>query len=518
MMKASFAPVEKRRNRVFGLCFLVLIMAGWALTLWLTGALSIGAIDAEPFLRIEQNDYLNATPSLLYTLFIGLAFKLGAAFGGFNGGLLVFALVQSLLLASVCSYASFWLFAKGAPLWLAFIFAVVFAAFILLACAVTQPKVAVLIVAIFVLVVLKLINAVEDNCARLRRALPVCTLLILLVALLFLDLAMVVVVVLTLCAICLTPSRVKGRLTLCALAVFALSAGTLCVVFPLLGWTGDPLVWLRESLVFELRPLFIAPGVIMLALLVFVLGNRRPRFILPFIPLISFLPLPLLMRSSFILDDGLSISVFVLCLPFCALIPFMREYHETKDELRKRVLSQRAAIPSLIREARSEAVCSVLLRKLMNISPDAGFIGLYSARGSELSLGLLAVQLSALGYRTAYPAMLSDTEMSFFTTLDVSDEALFTALLKDDPFKPVAGTALERLHLVEPSAISALVAPGVAFDKDWYRTGYGKGYYDRYIPHLRKGTPVWGVGFYEQLVEAVPVTPHDTPLTALIIG
>jgi 5-formyltetrahydrofolate cyclo-ligase len=65
---------------------------------------------------------------------------------------------------------------------------------------------------------------------------------------------------------------------------------------------------------------------------------------------------------------------------------------------------------------------------------------------------------------------------------------------------------LNRLDLV--------LVPGVAFDLHGRRLGRGKGYYDRMLANVRGAT--CGVGFDEQLVDEVPVEPHDVYLNWIL--
>ncbi len=55
--------------------------------------------------------------------------------------------------------------------------------------------------------------------------------------------------------------------------------------------------------------------------------------------------------------------------------------------------------------------------------------------------------------------------------------------------------------------LDLILVPGVAFDRHGRRLGRGKGFYDR----LLSGLPgiKCGIAFDEQMVEAVPVAPHD---------
>ncbi|MGC9325656.1 MAG: 5-formyltetrahydrofolate cyclo-ligase [Desulfomonilia bacterium] len=58
------------------------------------------------------------------------------------------------------------------------------------------------------------------------------------------------------------------------------------------------------------------------------------------------------------------------------------------------------------------------------------------------------------------------------------------------------------------SDIDCMFVPGVVFDRQRYRLGYGKGYYDRLIgnyPHIL----TIGVCFDEFLIDSLPVDPWD---------
>jgi 5-formyltetrahydrofolate cyclo-ligase len=59
--------------------------------------------------------------------------------------------------------------------------------------------------------------------------------------------------------------------------------------------------------------------------------------------------------------------------------------------------------------------------------------------------------------------------------------------------------------------------PALGFDKDLYRLGYGKGYYDQFLARARD-IPSIGVGFKEQLCqEPLPRDPWDIPVKELLL-
>ncbi len=67
-----------------------------------------------------------------------------------------------------------------------------------------------------------------------------------------------------------------------------------------------------------------------------------------------------------------------------------------------------------------------------------------------------------------------------------------------------------------PELIDCVLVPGLAFDVNGYRLGYGKGFYDAFLPRLKPGTPMIGIGYSLQLTANTFPQPHDVKLTGLI--
>ena len=68
----------------------------------------------------------------------------------------------------------------------------------------------------------------------------------------------------------------------------------------------------------------------------------------------------------------------------------------------------------------------------------------------------------------------------------------------------------------DPSLPDVVVVPGVAFTPDGHRVGQGGGWYDRFLPQLRPACTTIGVCFREQVVDAVPVEPHDVAVDVVV--
>ena len=76
---------------------------------------------------------------------------------------------------------------------------------------------------------------------------------------------------------------------------------------------------------------------------------------------------------------------------------------------------------------------------------------------------------------------------------------------------------IESLIEVPLSKIDCILVPGLGFDRDKYRIGYGKGYYDRFLAGVGNILTI-GVGFREQLCEEpLPRDPWDIPVQELML-
>lgn len=69
-------------------------------------------------------------------------------------------------------------------------------------------------------------------------------------------------------------------------------------------------------------------------------------------------------------------------------------------------------------------------------------------------------------------------------------------------------------HFLPPVAL--VLVPGLAFDRQGFRLGYGGGFYDALLPHLPKETTTLGVAFDAQLTDALPVDPLDQAVDGLL--
>ncbi|MEK7269404.1 MAG: 5-formyltetrahydrofolate cyclo-ligase, partial [Planctomycetota bacterium] len=71
-------------------------------------------------------------------------------------------------------------------------------------------------------------------------------------------------------------------------------------------------------------------------------------------------------------------------------------------------------------------------------------------------------------------------------------------------------------QVLPPAAIDFAIVPGRAFAPDGSRLGRGGGYFDRFLPLLRKDAILAGVAFDEQIVAALPREIHDVAVRLVV--
>ena len=64
--------------------------------------------------------------------------------------------------------------------------------------------------------------------------------------------------------------------------------------------------------------------------------------------------------------------------------------------------------------------------------------------------------------------------------------------------------------------IDIVFVPGLVFDVQGNRLGYGKGYYDKVLSVLKGKKPVVGLAFEMQIAGEVPVCPHDVKMDKIV--
>lgn len=137
---------------------------------------------------------------------------------------------------------------------------------------------------------------------------------------------------------------------------------------------------------------------------------------------------------------------------------------------------------------------------------------IYCGYCSEVATAHLIHRLLAAGKTVAVPRTLPD-------------EAAMLAVRITDPERELApgyrgipepGLQLSASAVLSPGDLEVAVVPGLVFDLNGHRLGYGGGFYDRFLAVDAPRALRVGLAYSGQVVEQIAAQSHDVPMDMLI--
>ncbi len=189
-----------------------------------------------------------------------------------------------------------------------------------------------------------------------------------------------------------------------------------------------------------------------------------------------------------------------------------------KHELRKKALERRAGFSGRDRARAAEELADQLL-SLPSLK-QAKTISAYVPFGGEINilpaLGALFDSEECALERVVMPRVVTGEDR---LSLHLCSPKLFTEVLGGETFVEGYGGILEPPATwpeVPFDEVDVIIVPGVAFDRDCMRIGYGKGFYDRMLGQRREDSTAIGVIFDELLYDVLPLEEHDVAMDMVV--
>lgn len=175
-----------------------------------------------------------------------------------------------------------------------------------------------------------------------------------------------------------------------------------------------------------------------------------------------------------------------------------------KKEIRAMVRKELASIP----QTEFEQACEQIAERLFQTEEweRAYSIAITIANEREVHTKHIIEKAWKEGKKVAVPKCRpSDRSMVFRMITDFNQlESVYCGLLEPKTDATEAAGDFDMM-----------IVPGVAFDLDGYRIGYGGGYYDRYLQGFEG--PTISLLLAEQLISAIPRDEYDIPVNILIL-
>lgn len=167
-----------------------------------------------------------------------------------------------------------------------------------------------------------------------------------------------------------------------------------------------------------------------------------------------------------------------------------------KNDIRRIMLDRRKEIIN------RNKLSTIIVNKILNLDiyKKARVVALYKSLDTEVNTNDLIIQ-SLVDKIVLLPKI-------------VNDEMVFIKIDKDTEY------IKSRIGVMEPNGdiytgdIDLIIVPGVSFDEELNRLGFGKGYYDKYL--ASKNIFKIGICFDNQVIKLLPVNDYDIKMDLVV--
>ncbi|MBE3093329.1 MAG: 5-formyltetrahydrofolate cyclo-ligase [Actinobacteria bacterium] len=177
-----------------------------------------------------------------------------------------------------------------------------------------------------------------------------------------------------------------------------------------------------------------------------------------------------------------------------------------KRDIRKRIQNKRNSLPIRDRKKRSK----IIAEKFFDTAyyNNSNNILIFYPFRSEIDVTIIIRQALENKKNIILPR-IHDQELKLF----------YVDNLKKQLERGAYGIMEPIIGLCRPAKISDIdlvVVPGISFDKNLNRLGYGGGYYDKLLLHIPEGVKKIALCFDIQVVDSIPISEHDIKVDILI--
>ncbi len=180
---------------------------------------------------------------------------------------------------------------------------------------------------------------------------------------------------------------------------------------------------------------------------------------------------------------------------------------ETKQDIRKRIMCVRENLTEKERETCSEKITEQVVSHPLFVQAEE--IWCYVSCGTEVDTKQILSVAWNTGKRIAVPKVTGRRSMEFYYI--GSFEELTTGafgILEPKEGKQQADCFQKTGHIL-------MLVPGISFDPEGRRIGYGGGFYDTYLQKMEGGHR-FGLAFEAQMTKQIPSEAHDIRMEYII--
>jgi 5-formyltetrahydrofolate cyclo-ligase len=181
---------------------------------------------------------------------------------------------------------------------------------------------------------------------------------------------------------------------------------------------------------------------------------------------------------------------------------------EQKRRIRRSILAVRRGLSEGDRLTRSRRVWGRVTT--LAYYQRARTVLAYMAFAGEVLTDGLIRQAMASGKQLVLPMVRAERQdMALYRIDDLERDMIpgYHGILEPHP---------QRTRVLAPDRLDLVLVPGIAFDLQGGRLGYGAGFYDRLLSQLSRDIPTVGLAFDFQIIPRLPLQPHDIMLEVIV--
>lgn len=178
---------------------------------------------------------------------------------------------------------------------------------------------------------------------------------------------------------------------------------------------------------------------------------------------------------------------------------------ETKKEMRKKILSIRNNMSKEDVENNSNAIMDIILS--LDIYKLSKVVFIYMDFKNEVITSNLIRHMLSEKKRVVIPYTDTISTVLIPSEITKEDDMILNTFGYYEP-KNISPVAIKDIDLV--------IVPGVIFDKNLNRIGFGKGYYDKILNQLKPSAKKLAVAHEFQVLEKIPTEEHDVKMDMII--
>ncbi len=178
-----------------------------------------------------------------------------------------------------------------------------------------------------------------------------------------------------------------------------------------------------------------------------------------------------------------------------------------KKTLRDSILSQRDAMSGDDTKRLSGTICRSLIA--LSAYKEAKTVMCFLSFRSEVDTNLIVKNILKSGKKLVVPISDIKTKtlrLSYVKSMDDLVKSTY-GILEPSP---------SAFKEATPADIDLVLVPGACFNLKGYRIGYGGGYYDKFLPQIKKTTLTLGLCYDFQIVSSINPEKHDIPVDIVL--